>query len=161
MPGLRALAPRQPMPSIASIAGASSRSRTRARCRQTYQLPKPSQKARALAKKPSDSGELLRASFSNSLQQLALAPRQVDRRFDGNLDIHVAHLAERSTGMPLPLSRNCLPVWVPSGIDDARLLAVDGRHLDFAAQRARRSSRSAPCRTDRRRRAGRIHAAER
>src|SRR5205823_9742732 len=33
--------------------------------RQTYE-PKPSQKARALAKKPSDSGELLRASFSNS-----------------------------------------------------------------------------------------------
>lgn len=30
------------------------------------QPPKPSQNARALAKKPSDSGELLRASFSNS-----------------------------------------------------------------------------------------------
>ena len=24
--------------------------------------------------------------------------------------------AERSTGMPLPLRRNCLPVWAPSGI---------------------------------------------
>ncbi len=49
------------------------------------------------------------------LEQLALAAGEVRRRLDHDLDVHVADLRVRSTGMPLPLRRNCLPVWVPSG----------------------------------------------
>ena len=58
---------------------------------------------------------LLRALLVELHQELALALGELLRGFHNNLDVEVAHVPERSTGMPLPLRRNCLPVWVPSG----------------------------------------------
>ena len=49
------------------------------------------------------------------LEQFALAAREVLGRLHFDLDVHVADVLERSTGMPLPLRRNCLPLSVPSG----------------------------------------------
>ena len=53
--------------------------------------------------------------FLELLKQILLPARQVLRRLDLDLDVKVAGEFQRSTGMPLPRRRNCLPVSVPSG----------------------------------------------
>src|SRR5438876_449748 len=68
-------------------------------------------------------------------QDVALAPGEVDRRFDRHLDIHVARLMGPQYRHSLALEAELLAGLGAFGNCHTRLLAVDRRHLDLTAER--------------------------
>ena len=100
----------------------------------------PSKKSLTRAKKPGAfRARLLVALALEFLQQLALAlasGSSASRPRPG-CTCRLQTL-ERSTGMPLPFRRNCLPLSEPSGIFTRVVGAIERRHIDLAAERGRR-----------------------
>ena len=71
------------------------------------------------------------------LEQLLLPGRQVDRRLDHRLDEHVAPRTGAQDRHALVLEPELVPGRRAGGKGDPRQLALDGRHLDDAAERRR------------------------
>ena len=98
----------------------------------------PSKNFATLAKKPSLSGLALALpalSALELLEQLALAPGQVPRRLDGDLDIHVAALGAAQHGEAFGAQAELVARLRAGGNLHLGPAAVDRGHLDFAAER--------------------------
>src|SRR5947207_1900766 len=80
-------------------------------------------------------GRVVARLFLEFTQDVALAAGEIDRRFDRHLDVHVTRLMGSQHRHSLAFEAELLARLGAFGNCYPRLLAVDRRHLDLAAER--------------------------